>query len=212
MMKGKKSTERRIHSFLQFKKTPMKKLLLHPGFPGGAFFALLFLSFFSFKTLFAQEANKTGTVRWNSEPFGQLDFIENKGQFDQMNGAQILFGATGSTVHIFFSAKGLTYRYDEWVPMTEEEKEAYTKHASAQHHKEGEEENLHKLVPRYMHMEWIGANPNVQITSEEKVPYYYTYGSDKNGSTIIANGYRKLLYKNLYPGIDVEYIILTDKP
>src|ERR1044072_126767 len=96
----------------------MKKLLLHPRA-----FVLFFLLFFSL-TLFAQS-----NASWTAEAFGENDFVENKGQFDKMNGtgADILFGATGSSVDVYFSSKGLTYRYDDWVVMTEEEKEEYVK-------------------------------------------------------------------------------------
>src|SRR5689334_19143268 len=99
----------------------MKKYLLHNIIAFGAIFTLLFLSFLSIKTASAQSMK----TNWISEAFGQNDFIENKGQFNGMNGidSDILFGATGSTVDVYFSSKGLTYRYDDWVEMTERETE-----------------------------------------------------------------------------------------
>ena len=50
-------------------------------------------------------------------------------------------------------------------------------------------------------MEWEGANPQVQILSEDKTPDYYSYSfyekSEKKNMNYIA-GFKKLIYKNLY--------------
>jgi len=63
-------------------------------------------------------------------------------------------------------------------------------------------------------MEWVGADPNAQIISEEKVSNYFTYSDlkDPNGKTTIkARACRKIVYKNIYPNIDIEYIFPENK-
>jgi hypothetical protein len=49
--------------------------------------------------------------------------------------------------------------------------------------------------------EWIGSNPDVQIISEERTTDYHTYGTLQEK----AYGYKKIIYKNIYPGVDVVY-------
>jgi hypothetical protein len=62
-------------------------------------------------------------------------------------------------------------------------------------------------------MTWLNANYNAQVIAEGMVQNYFTYPADNtpNATTIIANAYEKITYKNLYPNIDVEYIIPKDK-
>lgn len=56
-------------------------------------------------------------------------------------------------------------------------------------------------------LEWKGANANVQIIPQETVDEYFIYGANVEGEIrqVKANGHKKILYKNLYPQIDVEY-------
>lgn len=50
-------------------------------------------------------------------------------------------------------------------------------------------------------MEWLGANSAVKINAEEQTAAYHTYCM----LTEKAYSYKKITYKNLYPGIDVMY-------
>src|SRR4029077_19683663 len=57
-----------------------------------------------------------------------------------------------------------------------------------------------------------GSNPNVELQAKDEVSFYYCYGDAKNPEhTIVANAFRKVLYKNLYQGIDVEYSFPENK-
>ncbi|MEO5673152.1 MAG: PKD domain-containing protein, partial [Chitinophagales bacterium] len=58
----------------------------------------------------------------------------------------------------------------------------------------------------FLHMDWGNANENAAIEVENKTVDYYTYLDDKKtNGTIIARAFKKLIYKNIYPGIDAEY-------
>ena len=52
-----------------------------------------------------------------------------------------------------------------------------------------------KAVPNYLFVEWIDANPNTEIVSEEQVSNYYTYAGDK--TTLKANAYRKIIFSQI---------------
>jgi len=168
----------------------------------------IFFFFVFLGVVFNAKANKE--VAWSVTPFNQKVFIENKGQFNSENGneSKILFGTSQDGVKIYFCANGLTYRHDEVVPMTEEEIEQFEReHPNAAKEKEKEGETMMKTVPNYFSVEWIGSNQTAEIISEEPVSFYYTYAD----SPIKANACKKIIYKNLYPNIDVEYTFPKDK-
>ena len=56
-------------------------------------------------------------------------------------------------------------------------------------------------------MQWTGANPHVRILEEEGTGGRYTYGMLPKP----ARAFRRLVYKDLYPGIDVEYSCVAGK-
>ena len=146
---------------------------------------------------------QTATKTWTKNPFNQKVFIENKSQFDGRNNlpnSTILFGVRNDGIQIYFTPKGLTFRHDEFVEMTEAEKEKAEKSGSKM-----EPEMMRKRKTDCISMEWKNANPDVQVVAENEVSNYFTYGDlrDKSGKTSIkALAYKKIIYKNLYPNID----------
>ena len=54
-------------------------------------------------------------------------------------------------------------------------------------------------------MHWDGCNPYAVLV-EDITTGYYTFGT-KGYENLKTNGYKKLTYKELYSGIDVEYTI-----
>lgn len=176
-----------------------------------SFFTLSALVVALFTT--AQSTNSN----WKVTPVEQKVFIENKGQFDNLNdlpGTDILFGTESISNQILFTRNGLTYRLEERVGPTqaqreEREEEMEREIASGKKitHKE-KEEREGKLIIRkdFVHMQWIGANPNAQVVALNTINSYFNYGIG-NKSIGHLNGYKKILYKNLYPNIDVEYVL-----
>ncbi|HYV92878.1 MAG TPA: PKD domain-containing protein [Chitinophagales bacterium] len=139
---------------------------------------------------------------WTANPFEQRVFVENKGQFDASTGVSqpILFQAQSGGINIYFSRQGIVYRYDEVTENSEEDSEE----------KEARKINM---KPLSLTMQWVGSNPSVEVIAQEQVSFYYTYSYDSKNQQqgVTANAYKKIIYQNLYPGIDVEYIMPEDK-
>src|ERR1051325_41959 len=149
---------------------------------------------------------KTFTSSWSKSPFEQKVFIENKGQFDGLaenKPDKVLFGASSSGLSLYFTPTGLSYVNYEMVPMSEKEREKLEKRRDEKEKEEGEVKM--KGAAHFLSVEWIGSNPNVQIVSEDPVSFYYTY---RNGMK--ANACKKIIYRNLYTNIDLEYVFPAD--
>ncbi|MBI2269248.1 MAG: hypothetical protein HYU69_02705, partial [Bacteroidetes bacterium] len=162
-------------------------------------------------------AVKAQVADWTSNPFEHRAFVKNNGQFNfSLTGGslkplntQILYGASANGVELYFTTNGITYKHNELIPATEEEKEELEKGRSSYFKNEKEERSINKSVPRFLSIEWLGSNPNSEIIAMEPVSFYYTYGNIGNdgASTIKAPACRKIIYKNIYQNIDVEYIL-----
>lgn len=152
--------------------------------------------------LFSQSA-----TNWIAQdPFDCNVFIENKGQFTNSEegdvGGKILYYSRKGQLHLYFLKDALVFRYDS----------SYIRKAWGEE-EEIEPENV-RTRPVFMKMNWKGANPDVRVDVENMVGNYFTYGDreDKTGTTsITARGWKKLTYKNIYQGIDVEFYFPEDK-
>jgi gliding motility-associated-like protein len=143
-----------------------------------------------------------------TNPFKQDAFIENKGQLDTKEGvinSDVLFTNSNDGIDIHLTKKGIIYKHYENVKRTPDEFPNGIR-------KKGEAK--FRRVEYSVKMEWLNANPNAQVITENAVSNYYTYGDlkDKSGKTSIkALAYKKVTYKNLYPGIDLIITKPTDK-
>ena len=150
------------------------------------------------------------STNWIVKPFEQKVFIENKGQFtgkDNLSSSHIKYGVEDQGTQIYFTPKGLTYRFENVevvedhkknTPVSENEKEVYYK---------DEEIKINRIL-HTISIEWVNANPDLQIIAEDKVGHYFNYIDRENPmgkSTYFAPGFKKIIYKGLYPGVDVEY-------
>lgn len=131
-----------------------------------------------------------------------LSFIKNIGQYgDKMKGYEqmgsIQYGYEGLGMPVLFTPKGLIHLHRKYEKISHAEEERLEKQGLP----EEEIERKVTITDRVITMEWVGANPAVEIITAGKTSDYYTYGllQDK------AYGYKKLIYKNLYPGIDLIY-------
>lgn len=150
-----------------------------------------------------------GLKGWSfSHVFDNRVIIENKGQFDgktNVPGEKVLFGARCGKMDIYFTPSGICYRHDELKHLDQEELEALEHSKNKSKLKEASEPVIQTL-----HATWTGANPSPRVTSENKLGYYYTYPSP-NKTTLQATVYKKIVYHDLYPGIDAEYLLSDDK-
>jgi len=132
----------------------------------------------------------SGTDLFNVES----GFIENIGQYgdtmqSQKEMGRILYGYEGMGMPFLLTTKGII----KIQRKIEQNRDADSE----------PEEALRALKMTYkvITMQWLKANPNPEIIKEEKHFAYHTYGliSEK------AFSYKKITYKELYPGIDVVY-------
>src|ERR1051326_3948011 len=132
---------------------------------------IIFIAYFLFFSI-----NSFSQTIWTARnPFEQKVFVENKGQCDQKtnnDNGKILFSTSQQGIKIYWSNKGITYK------TTEHYREAEQKKFKKEEQREEEEKKV-KTKFHFLQMEWIGANPNAEVISEEPVSYYFTY-SDPN--------------------------------
>jgi len=129
-------------------------------------------------------------------------YIENIGQFeDTLNGyghlGKVRFAYEGLRWPVLLTTKGVIYRQrkKERRPLAELEE------AERKGILDEKEENKYIITDRTLTMEWLNANPNAVIVAEVPTSNYYTYGK----LTAKASGFKRLVYKDLYPGIDLVY-------
>jgi len=148
--------------------------------------------------------NLSGTFSIKN-PFDQKEFIENKGQFDNRfdTGNKVLFSINTMGMDIAFLKNEIIYRIEK------------NNNKESDHEKEEEfekEKRKQKIEVDILKLIFDNANSNVELIAEEKGDDYYTY-IDENSSnklhpnTIKAFAYKKIIYKNIYPNIDLEYTI-----
>ncbi len=150
---------------------------------------------------------------WNIQSQDQKAFIQNKGQF-QINGktentSKVLFAVDNGPIKIYFTAKGVTYSFlKKWKERDKDKEREEVKKEKSFKETESEEKRM-EFATDVVDMMWEGANTNAQLIAEDITPDYQNYSvPQKNGQPININhinSYRKIIYKNLYPDIDVEY-------
>lgn len=129
-------------------------------------------------------------------------FIQNIGQygetFDRAPGmGQVKFGYEGFGMPVLFTEKGLIYVQREVKQPDGEEKEEMERKGMTP---EAILEKT-KITDRTVTMQWLNANPHPEMVAEEMSSGYFTYGTLAEK----AQAFKKLVYKELYPGIDLEY-------
>ncbi|MBL7891999.1 MAG: hypothetical protein JNL63_05175, partial [Bacteroidia bacterium] len=148
-------------------------------------------------------SSRSYKVNWRVDPFDQKSFIENLGQFDTVltNTTKVWYGAALGDVTAYFTSNGLVYRYDQ--PLDQ-------KAAGEKENEDADKINLRKCKTHYLKIEWEGSNPYAKIDASEKRPDYYVYPTGLT-SSLQASLFKKITYRDLYPGIDVEYIFPEGK-
>lgn len=144
----------------------------------------------------------------NSDLFGTAGtFIKNIGQYkDTVAGfgrmGKILYGYEGLKMPVLFTQKGIIHLQRATKRLTHEEMERMER-------KGWKEKDIQRnyTANRVITMEWMNANPNPVIITEDEGAEYFTYGFLKDK----ARTFRKIIYRELYPGIDLIYSFDTVK-
>ena len=158
----------------------------------------------------------------NKNPFDNLYFIENKGQFDQqynssrplLSPAAVLW--TGET-NVYLQKNGSGFVWETTLLSQEEELQATSisntgtevddksfelkKVFKEEEEEAEEEEHRAKPVSKQIQFQLLGTNPNAVMVAEQSSKHYWTYGPQKWNS----RGYKKITFKNIYPHIDIVY-------
>ncbi len=176
--------------------------------------------FFFFVSAFYSCIVLAQTESWTASPDTKR-FIENKSQFDGKDklpglpagqaGSKILFGIDQNGTQIFFTKQGLTYRFDVKQKKDKEETESEQANrkkkltAEAWAAREKEERSV-KIETDMVRMQWENSDPNAELIAEDKTDDYFSYTNSEGKNINYIGGYQKLVYKNIYPNIDVEYV------
>lgn len=172
--------------------------------PGRPVFIIFFLLSLLLPATKADAQPKTGKSLFSRsaiEAPGQLQvFIRNIGQYGTTvkgfeNMGPVQYGYEGLDMPVLFTPKGFIHLQRKIQKISHEEEERLERAGTA----EEEIERKRKVTDRTITMEWLNASPAVQIISEQQTPAYHTYGMLKEK----AYGYERIIYKNLYPGIDI---------
>lgn len=141
-------------------------------------------------------------INWRS-----TEIISNQGQFNHVsssNSSAILFGTEGSSTAFYFTRDRFIIQLEERIP-NEARKIAKQK---------GDTVAL-KSLPKFIvtkqriELQWLNVNANVEVIPEGNAslhsyaPSKYGFHSDLKN----VKGYNKLIYKNLYPHVDVEVFL-----
>ncbi len=133
-------------------------------------------------------------------------FFENKGQIADQNNkpspaVKYLFSSPGFNVQL--RQTGFSYdTYTETPDSTTAQNEIVLPKGR----------KLPQSFTRHYHrvdIELVGGNPNAQLTAEGKSDAYYNYftaGAPQGGVSNV-HSYQKVIYKNIYPNIDLEFFI-----
>ena len=70
--------------------------------------------------------SQSASIKWQAKFESQKVFIENKGQFNNLNstgGSPVLFATDNAAAQIIFTKRGLTYRLQKSIKKEKEERE-----------------------------------------------------------------------------------------
>ena len=161
---------------------------------------LILLLLINICSVLLSHAQSFGPISQSKDIFSPSKvFVENIGQygntlpgFERMG--SIKYGFEGFDMPVLFTEKGLIHLQRKVLPISEREVEKLKSKGIP----EEEIEKRRKVTDKIITMEWLGANPQPEIITEEKTEDYHTYGLLKGK----AFGYKKIIYKNLYSGIE----------
>lgn len=128
-----------------------------------------------------------------------LYFIENRGQLD----TQVAYYLQGSDKDIYFTPQGVTFALTKALSETSEVPQPFAAVAP----------ELPSVRERWaVKLDFVDANPNVQPVGEDPLETVISYfkGNPEDWRTGLR-AYSRLVYHNLWPGIDLVYYGTTNQ-
>jgi len=126
-----------------------------------------------------------------------LTFTENQGQWPD----QILFRAESGGATMWFTQNGSYYQFTRFIPQNKADISAFAPGYS----------DLAIIPDRIektaVMTSFVGANDNPQLSGEDKLDYKCNFflGSDPSKWRRNVTNYSSLIYREVYPGIDLKY-------
>ena len=164
--------------------------------------SVIFFLCFSFSVFAGGSENHKRTFV-QKDPFQSSVFLQNNGIFQDYDGRHILYYADHDHLNVYFTEQGLIYRVSD---IDKHKLKEITKEKGKKEEKEEEPAGIPVNTSTVV-MNWVGANPHPAIIASEQAEGYHTYfkKSDTGYSTLESHGYKTLIYKDIYPGIDIVY-------
>lgn len=140
--------------------------------------------------------------------FNQVSpIIENAGQYPKsLAGAEqagtVQYGFEGFDMPVYFTTQGLIFLQKKTEGPSEEQRERM-------HKKQVPAEVIAaktRVIYQKVIAEWVGCNAGAAVEVGEQAEGYHTYA----GAQIQAKAFKKITYKNIYPGIDIVYAVSDD--
>ena len=161
-------------------------------------FVIALIIFICCNTGYPQINIKRSLKTWTTNnPFKTDAFVENLGQFDNcVKTNEKVKYVINNQDKIFFTDNGFIIKLEKKnrkKTLDKKERENEPKSDTASY--------IYKVK-----MNWQNCNTNLIIKALDQSEGYYTFG-EKGYEKIKAKAYKRLLYKNLYNGIDIEYSI-----
>jgi hypothetical protein len=137
---------------------------------------------------------------WRSLHDNAVVFIENKGQIRDTEGrmrSDVLYVCDGDNVRVFFGRDRISYVFQQ-IDLKDD--------ATADTESLPRKTRAFDVTTYRMDMELIGANPGVVVHPEDAAQSATTmYSPALAGGSALLQGYRKIVYQDVYPGIDLVF-------
>jgi hypothetical protein len=158
----------------------------------------------------ASSALRSGSVKVDPD-FGKMPlyFVPNQGQVD----AQVAYYLQGKDKTIYFTSEGLTYVLSERSVGGESvDKKTSAKERLLMNPAEREFRSQKDQSRWTVKLDFVGANADVQPSGEEKTEAVISYfkGKPEDWKAGLPT-YSRIVYRDLWPGIDVAYYGTADK-
>lgn len=158
------------------------------------FFLVAFFTALSTSFVFSQSAE----FKWKSSLNNSRVFLENKGQFDHFIGDEVLYAIDGGQCMVFFTEEGYTIKLTRKI---KNENRVRFDHSKPKYIQQAETVSV----------KFSNANDDSEVIALRKVGHTSTYAmlnADHSESHIEGVvGFEELLYRNIYPNIDIRFTI-----
>ena len=160
-------------------------------------------------TLTEYTANKTDKASLVKSTYKDVIFIPNKGQIIDTEGKlrpDILYKAELNGLTLYLTNRGMSFVFSKYKELSQNLAAGYKETDEIRNSLKDDLVRDKKVKMYRMDLDIVGMNPNVRTLNEEQTTEYfnYYYAHCPDGITNIQ-GYRKVIYENVYNNIDLIF-------